>query len=61
MKIRNKPRNVNINKILIQQDSSGGTNVTIIVNNQMIEMFMPCVYISDILEKINDYCKVLGV
>lgn len=60
MKIRNKSRKIDINKIFIEKDMSGGTNVSIIVNNQLMEIYTKSIYIDDILEKIKEFTKVIG-
>lgn len=60
MKIRNKSRKIDINKVFIEKDAYGGTNISIIVNNQLIEIYTKHVYIDDILDKIKEYTKVIG-
>lgn len=60
MKIRNKNRKIDIQKIYIDKDMYGGSVVSIIVNNQLIEICTRSVYIDDILSKISDYLNTLG-
>lgn len=60
MKIRNKSRKIDIQKIFIEKDAYGGSNITFIINNQMIEIYTKSIYLDSILEKINEYTKVIG-
>ena len=60
MKIRNKSRKINIQKILIETDPYGGSTVSIIVNNQLTEIYTKTVYIDSILDKIKEFTNVIG-
>lgn len=60
MKIRGKDRKIDIQKIYIEKDSSGGTTIDIIINNQLISIYSRTVYIDSILQEIENYMKVLG-
>lgn len=60
MKIRGKDRKLNVNKILIETDPYGGTNVSLIVNNQLIEYYIKGIYTDSVLKKINEYINVIG-
>lgn len=59
MKVRNKDRKFDIQKIYIDKNDNG-SKVSFVVNNQYIELFLKCTYIDDILEKIEEYLKVIS-
>lgn len=60
MKIRGKSPKVDIDTILIQKDAYSGTNVSIIVNNQLIKLYDRAVFTDTIFKKTNEYLKVIG-
>lgn len=60
MKIRNKNRKIDIQKIHLDKDYQGGCNISFIINNQYNELYLNSVYIDDILEKIKEYLKVIS-
>lgn len=59
MKIR-RNRKIDIDTIIIQKDAYGGTNISIVLNNQMIKLYERVIYIDSVLKKIDEFTKVIG-
>lgn len=60
MKIRNKSRKIEIQKIHLDKDYQGGCNISFIINGQYTELYCKTIYIDDILNKVNEYLKVIS-
>ncbi len=56
MKIRNKSRNIDISDVLIRK-SDYGTDVLIIINNNVYKFNLSGVYIDNVFDKIDLYLK----
>ena len=59
MKIRNKDRKINIEKIFIQQYENRSI-ATLIINGQSIDIMIPAVYITDVFAYIEKYLQTIG-
>ena len=59
MKIKNTDEKINIEKIFIQQ-LDNRIIVTLLINNQVIEMIVPAFYMKHVFDYIEQYLQTLG-
>lgn len=59
MKIRNKDRKINIEKIFIQQYENRSI-ATLIINGQSIDIMIPAVYTTHVFTYIEKYLQTIG-
>lgn len=59
MKIRNKDRKINIEKIFIQQYENRSI-ATLIINGQSIDIMIPTVYTTHVFAYIEKYLQTIG-